>query len=164
MDPTFSTGQFLIVDRLTYDFEQPQRGDVLVFKYPYPTGTTFGTSDTYYIKRIIGLPGERVVMNDGTITIDQPASSSTPEKSFVLDEPYVQAYHASHDTASFPPDGMPLGPTQYFVMGDNRAESSDSRAWGPLDRSFFIGRPFVRLTPLTAVSIYPGHYEATSTR
>jgi signal peptidase I len=161
MDPTFSTGQFLIVDRLSYRFEEPKRGDVIVFKYPYASQALGGSSSVYYIKRIIGLPGERVRMQDGKITIEEASTT----RSFVLNEPYVQSYHLSHDTTVFPENGKPLGPTEYFVMGDNRAESSDSRAWGPLDYQYITGRPLVRLTPLTAISLFPGEFhEATSTQ
>jgi len=154
MDPTFSTGQFLVVDRVTYRFERPQRGDVIVFEYP-------NDPSVYYIKRIIGLPGERVRFTDGKVTIETASTS----KKFTLDEPYVQSYHLSHDTIVLPENGQPLGPSQYIVLGDNRAESSDSRVWGPLDTRFIIGRPVVRLTPLTAISLLPGEYnEASSTQ
>jgi signal peptidase I len=132
MDPTFSTGQFLIVDRVTYHFEEPHRGDVIVFEYP-------NDPKLYYIKRIIGLPGETVDIKQGKVTI---VNALHPE-GIELSEPYVSAAHFSvgnfHET---------LGPTKYFVMGDNRAESSDSRIWGPLDKDFIIGRPIVRLIPL----------------
>ena len=140
MDPTFATGQFLVVDRLGYRLEAPKRGDVIVFEYP-------NDPSTYYIKRIIGLPGETVNINDGKITIinkDNPAG-------FVLDEPYLAPEHISHDTSA-----RTLGSTEYFVMGDNRAQSSDSRYWGPLDAHFIIGRPLVRLLPLTTLSLWPG--------
>jgi signal peptidase I len=140
MDPTFSTGQFLIVDRLTYRFETPQRGDVIVFEYP-------NDPSVYYIKRIIGLPGETVDIKNGTVTIvnaDHPTG-------LLLDEPYISAVHASHDTLH-----IVLGATEYFVMGDNRAQSSDSRVWGPLDSHFIVGRPIVRLLPLNTISVLPG--------
>lgn len=155
MDPTFATGQFLIVDRLGYRFESPQRGDVIVFEYP-------GDPSVYYIKRIIGLPGERVALKDGHVSIIQ-ASSTQP---LILDETYVTKERASHDTTTLPPHEV-LGPTEYFVMGDNRAQSSDSRVWGPLDYKFIIGRPLVRLTPFTAMSLFPGklssNHETAST-
>jgi signal peptidase I len=140
MDPTFATGQFLVVDRLTYDFEKPQRGDVIVLEYP-------NDPSTYYIKRIIGLPGETVNISDGKVTIinkDHP-------QGFTLDEPYIDPAHASHDTST-----RTLTSTQYFVMGDNRAESSDSRYWGPLESHFIVGRPIVRLLPLSTLSLWPG--------
>lgn len=152
MDPTFSTGQFLVVDRLTYRFEQPRRGDVIVFEYP-------NNPSVYYIKRVIGLPGERVRMVDGRIYIE---NASTSEK-FMLEEPYVQKYHSSSDTLILPENRQPLGPNQYIVMGDNRAESSDSRVWGPLDSNFIVGRPLIRLTPLTAITLLPGQYNEAST-
>jgi len=141
MDPTFATGQFLIVDRLSYDFSAPKRGDVIVFEYP-------NDPSTYYIKRIIGLPGETVNIKNGKITI---VNKENPT-GLVLNEPYLAADHLSYDTSSTVLDG-----THYFVMGDNRAQSSDSRYWGPLDRHFIIGQPLVRLFPVSTLSFWPGH-------
>lgn len=142
MDPTFSTGQFLIVDRLTYRFEKPSRGDVIIFQYPNDPAT-------YYIKRIIGLPGEIVSIKDGRVFV----ASSTGATPVELTEAYIAPAHASHDTLT-----TSLDSTQYFVMGDNRAQSSDSRVWGPLDSHFIVGRPIVRLLPLTSLSILPGEH------
>jgi len=141
MDPTFSTNQFLIVDRLTYRFDSPQRGDVIVFEYPLDPSK-------YYIKRIIGLPGETINIRDGHVFV---TASGTP--AVELNEPYVNPLHASHDDFS-----TVLGPTDYFVMGDNRAESSDSRLWGPLEAKYIIGRPIARLFPLNSLSILPGEF------
>ena len=143
MDPTFSTGQFLIVDRLTYRFESPKRGDVIVFKYP-------GNTSIYYIKRIIGLPNESVSIRKGAVSI---TSSSTPG-TIALKEPYVDAAHKSYDDFD-----IKLGSTEYFVMGDNRAQSFDSRAWGPLDRNLIVGEPIVRLLPADQISVWPGEYK-----
>jgi signal peptidase I len=138
MDPTFSTGQFLIVDRLTYRLENPERGDVIVFEYP-------NNPNIYYIKRIIGLPGEHITIKGGKVSVNGTQ----------LDEPYIDPAHASQDS-----EDKTLGDTEYFVMGDNRAQSSDSRIWGPLDKHFIVGRPFIRLTPFTAISVFPGqHHE-----
>ena len=149
MDPTFSTGQFLIVDRISYRFEKPQRGDVIVFQYP-------NDPSTFYIKRIIGLPGETVNIRDGIVTImDENGSTTAP--SIKLAEPYISASHASHDNSQ-----IALTPTQYFVMGDNRAQSSDSRVWGPLESHFITGRPVIRLTPPTELAIFPGEYRSAS--
>ncbi len=142
MDPTFSTGQFLIVDRVTYRFENPHRGDVIVFEYP-------NNPSVYYIKRIIGLPGETVSIKNGKVTIintEHPAG-------FELTEPYIDASHISVDTSK-----EVLGATEYFVMGDNRAQSSDSRVWGPLEKHFIVGRPIVRLLPVNNIGILPGGY------
>jgi signal peptidase I len=144
MDPTFATGQFLIVDRLTYDFKAPQRGDVIVFQYPDPIKTD---PIKYYIKRIIGLPGETVSIKDGKVTIFNKENPT----GLLLDEPYLSTEHLSYDTSS-----TTLDSTHYFVMGDNRAQSSDSRFWGPLETHFIIGRPIVRLLPVTTLAIWPG--------
>lgn len=150
MDPTFATGQFLIVDRLTYRFEDPARGDVVIFKYP-------NNPSLYFIKRIIGLPGETVNINDGVVTITK---ASDKNYKVVLDEKYIDTAHKSYDTLV-----SVLGPEQYFVMGDNRDQSSDSRAWGTLDRGLITGRPFVRLLPLTKLSFLPGiHHEYAQTK
>lgn len=142
MDPTFSTGQFLIVDRLTYRFENPARGDVIVFEYP-------NNPSTYYIKRVIGLPGETIKIKNGKVSV---VNADNP-KGLELVEPYIESYHTSSDTSE-----KILGPDEYFVMGDNRAQSSDSRVWGPLDKHFIIGRPVVRLLPISTADIFPGKY------
>jgi signal peptidase I len=144
MDPTFSTGQFLIVDRLTYRFDEPKRGDVIVFKYP-------NDQKTYFIKRIIGLPGETVSIKNGFVTI---INTEYPT-GLKLDETYIDSSHKSHESTS-----TTLGPDQYFVMGDNRAQSSDSRVWGALNKGLIAGRPIVRLLPVTQLSLLPGiHHE-----
>jgi|SRR3989344_6028261 len=142
MDPTFSTGQFLIVDRLSYRFEDPNRGDVIVFEYP-------GDPSIYYIKRIVGLPGETIILKNGKVSIlneDNPGGIE-------LAEPYIDSSHTSQDSST-----ISLGPTEYFVLGDNRAQSSDSRTWGPLDKHFIVGRPAVRLLPITSAAVLPGEY------
>jgi len=138
MDPTFATGQFLLVDRISYRFEDPQRYDVIVFQYPENPSID-------YIKRIIGLPGDTMSMKNGSVTI---VNKDNP-KGFTLPQSFVSSSHQSYDT--IPP--TTLGPNQYFVMGDNRAQSSDSRVWGDVDRSLIIGRPVIRLLP---PSVMPG--------
>lgn len=142
MDPTFATGQFLIVDRLSYRFNEPKRGDVIVFRYP-------NNPSTYYIKRIIGLPGEKLRADNGKISIENKDNASSSP----LVEAYIGDNHRSYDNFV-----TSLDDDQYFVMGDNRRESSDSRAWGPLQKDLIIGRPALRLYPITKLSIYPGEY------
>lgn len=142
MDPTFSTGQFLIVDRLTYKMSQPTRGDVIVFEYP-------NNPSVYYIKRIVGLPGETVRIKDGVVSIE---NKDFP-KGFTLDEPYVERSHKSYENMI-----TTLGDSEYFVMGDNRNQSSDSRAWGSLEYKFIVGKPLLRLLPVNSLSITPGQY------
>ncbi len=140
MDPTFSTGQFLIVDRLTYRFEKPERGDVIVFEYP-------NNPDIYYIKRIIALPGETIKVVSGKVTIFNKENLD----GFSLDESYVSTTHAS--TENFE---KTLPENHYFVMGDNRSQSSDSRVWGSLEFERIVGRPFVRLVPINKIGLFPG--------
>lgn len=141
MYPTFNNNNYLVIDELSYDFTAPARGDVLVFRYP-------GDPSIFYIKRIIGLPGERLVSQDGAITV-YPSASST--KGVALNEPYIEADHESYNSWS-----VTLGPGQYWMMGDNRNESSDSRIWGPLPKSLIIGRPVLRLFPFPSFGVLPG--------
>lgn len=145
MDPTFATGQYLIVDQLTYHFEQPQREDVIIFRYP-------NNPSIFYIKRIIGLPGETVTMKNGIVTIINTANP----KGFILPDPHVSPANLISADPNYNNFTITLGPTEYFVMGDNRAESSDSRAWGPLEDKYIVGRPLIRLYPLNEISLFPG--------
>lgn len=138
MDPTFHSGEYLIVDQVSYRFDDPKRGDVIVFKYPYDTSK-------YYIKRIVGLPGETLLMDEGRVTI---INEENPD-GFALDETYV----TNHSGESF---SKTLGAREYFVMGDNRSASSDSRSWGPLKEEYITGKPVVRLFPVNSIGIYPG--------
>jgi len=140
MYPTFDSWHYLIVDQLTYKLEEPKRGDVIVFKYPRDPSR-------FFIKRIIALPNETIVI-DGTTTI---IKNSENPNGFELDEKYVSpAYEkVSHMTVS-------LGSSEYFVMGDNRSASADSRYWGPLDESKIVGRAIARLFPFAAAETFPG--------
>jgi signal peptidase I len=135
MDPTFATGQYLIVDELTYHFKAPERGSVIIFKYPNDT-------TKFFIKRIIGFPGETVVLKNGVVTI----INSTHPNGFILNEPYVKL--TKSDNASYT-----LDTGDYFVLGDNRFGSADSRIWGPLPSFDIVGRPILRVWPF---SIWPG--------
>ena len=138
MDPTFETGQYLIVDELSYRFEPPNRGDVIVFKYPKdPT--------QYFIKRVIGMPNETVSIKAGQVFVEDTSGNTTK-----LDEKYVTNKGNGADMT------VKLKNDEYFVMGDNRPESSDSRTWGTLPRENIIGRALVRLLPLQTISILPG--------
>ncbi len=139
MDPTFRTGQYLIVDQLTYHFNDPKRGEVIVFKYPKDPSK-------FFIKRIIGVPGDTLSIQGNTVSIK---NEQHPD-GFVLDEPYI---------ADMRPDGLiteTLGEHEYFVMGDNRNASSDSRVWGVLRDNMIIGRTLVRLLPVASASFFPG--------
>jgi signal peptidase I len=143
MDPTFETGEYLIVDQLSYHFGNPERGQVVIFKYPKD-------ETKYFIKRVIGLPGETVVLDGTSVTIknkDYPLG-------FKLTEPYINLRNQKEEEMQ-----ITLKEGQYFVMGDNRRQSSDSRAWGTLDRNLIVGTPFMRLFPFNRISVLPGEFE-----
>ncbi len=138
MDPTFATGDYLIVDKLSYRIGKPERNSVVVLKYPKNT-------DKSFIKRIVGLPGDRVIIKDNVVTI---INSENPD-GFVVDGSYVT--HTS--TGSYETE---LDDDEYYVLGDNRAESFDSRFWGPLEKKYIIGKPIIRLFPFNKIDILPG--------
>lgn len=146
MHPTFETGEYLIVDQLTYRFEQPQRGDVVIFKYP-------NDPSKYFIKRIIGLPGEVVKLANGVTSITTPAGS----EQVTLEEPYLQTDRTDDHLS------ITLSSDEYFVMGDNRGASSDSRVWGPVPRENIVGRALLRLLPPDNFGLLPGvhHFQDT---
>mgnify|MGYP001572818090 CR=1 FL=1 len=141
MDPTFASGQYLIVDELSYHLGDPPRGDVVIFKYTK-------NPKQYFIKRVIGLPGETVVVNGkGQVFIKDKDGKTV----LTLEEPYVA--YTKDDTIE-----RALLPGEYFMMGDNRAGSFDSRAWGPVKRDLIVGKAFLRLFPLTTMDILPGQF------
>lgn len=127
MQSTFETGQYLIVSRAHYLLNRPQRGDIVVFHYPVDPSTDF-------IKRVIGLPGEIIEIHDGDVYIND----------VLLDEPYLDEACLPRNCEN---DYWELGINEYFVMGDNRNRSQDSRAFGPVDRSYLIGTALVRYWP-----------------
>lgn len=130
MEPTLSDNDNLIVDKISYRFEDPKRYDIIVFPFLYE-------EDTFYIKRIIGLPGETVQIDEnGAIYIDGE----------VLQESYGREVMVSAGRASEP---ITLGEEEYFVLGDNRNNSSDSRdpSVGNIQRSNIIGKVWVRIWP-----------------
>jgi signal peptidase I len=145
MESTFSTGQYLIVDQLTYHFEEPKRGEVIIFRYPKDPSK-------FFIKRIIGIPGDTVSISGNEVTIINEAN---PE-GVRLDETYV---HSMRPNATITEN---LGKGEYFVMGDNRDASSDSRAWGVLQRDHVVGRAFLRLFPFTKLNVFPGAHDITT--
>jgi signal peptidase I len=138
MDPTFKDADYLIVDQLSKRFEEPKRQSVVIIKYPNDTSK-------FFIKRLIAFPGETVEIKGGDVYIYNEQN----EKGLKLSEPYI----VFKKTENF---SIKLNEDQYFVLGDNRAGSSDSRIWGTLPKKYIIGTPILRLLPINEVSIRPG--------
>lgn len=138
MFPTFHDKEYLIVDELSYHFHAPNRGDVVIFKYPLDTSK-------FFIKRIIGLPGETVTVKAGKVYITKD------EQKTELHEPYLKELTIKDSETKLAKD-------QYFTMGDNRDVSFDSRYWGALDIKFIRGRALMRLLPLNQLSYLPGKF------
>jgi len=134
MVPTLQDQQYILVNRAAYLFHGPERGDIIVFAYPLDP-----TQD--FIKRIVGIPGDHVqVDQDGVVSIN----------GVQLSEPYVSAIINPYD-----PTDLTLGPNQYFVLGDNRGDSSDSRVWGPVPRQNIIGQAWFVYWPLGNFHVIP---------
>lgn len=128
MEPNFQHGNYLIIDEITYRFREPERGEVIVFRYP-------NDRSTFFIKRIIGLPGERVVARGGQVVVSK-------------DGVEVLSEGGTGGSAD-----IDLQDGQYFVIGDNRYNSYDSRNWGPLTRKDIIGVARFRLFPFNELGI-----------
>lgn len=141
MEPNFSDGQYLIIDELSYNFKEPQRGEVIVFHSPVQPSI-------FLIKRIIGLPGEEVKIEGGKIII-----TTKDSERIVLNEEYIPK-----GIETIPNSEIKLEVSEYFVLGDNRNRSSDSRAWGVLPKNNITGRAFVRLWPLSKINLLDYSY------
>ena len=139
METTFHGGEYLIVDQLSYHLHEPKRGEVIIFRYPRDPSK-------FFIKRVIGEPGDTVTIEDGVVRISNEAHID----GFVLKEPYAEAMPPA------PKMTETLGDREYFVMGDNRDESSDSRTWGVLQEERIVGRAWMRLFPPTVLDYLPG--------
>ena len=131
MEPSFQDGQYLVIDEMSYRWRVPERGEVIVFRYP-PDPSQF------YIKRIIGLPGDTVEISGGRVKILNAQHSL----GFVLDEPYLAPGEATYGDIN-----QKIGPDEYFVLGDNREASFDSRRWGLVPSANITGRVWLRAWP-----------------
>ena len=140
MEPNFYDREYLLVDEISYRFREPERGEVVVFRYPEDPRE-------YFIKRIIGLPGETLkIDNGGVYLLDKSTNSWTK---------LAEAYLASDsNTLTFEAQQVTLGPDEFFVLGDNREHSRDSRYFGPLNRRYLIGRVMFRGLPLKRVQFF----------
>ena len=154
MFPNFHDGEYVITNLIGFEdlkfyhatFGTLKLGDVMVFNAPPATQNT----DKDYIKRVIGVPGDTVSVKDGSVYLN----GKLLDESVYL-KPDVKTYGGT-----FLADGnsVKVPDNQYFVMGDNRAGSSDSRIWGPVPKKFIIGRPIMRLLPLNEIGVWPGTY------
>ncbi len=135
MDNTFKNKDYVFVDKLTYRFKSPQKGDVIVFNPPKAAN-----NENRFIKRIIAIPGDTVEIKDGVTYINKVAT----KESFV------------EFTSTKNSDSIILKDNEYFVMGDNRYVSYDSRYWGPIKKDEIQGRVFIRLYPFNKIGLFPG--------
>jgi signal peptidase I len=130
MEPTFHNGDYVIVSRLTYQWGEIQRGDVVVFPYPL-------SPEEDYIKRVIGLPGDRVAIYGGNVYVNGQR----------IEEPYISSAPANDVAETIVPEGY------VYVLGDNRNASSDSRSWGPLEIEAILGKAVFRYYPFDSIGI-----------
>lgn len=141
MAPRFATNDYLVVDKISYRMNTIQRGDIVVFKYPNdPT--------TNYVKRIIGLPGETVAIENGKVRI----TTDEDPTGYFLDESLYLPSEVTTTLPSISRTSFTVTPNHFFVMGDNRPASSDSREWGLLPQENIIGRVVVQAYPLNRAS------------
>lgn len=140
MEPNFHDSEYLIVDELSYRLKDIQRGDIVVFRYPKDPSE-------YFIKRVIGLPGEKVQVKNGSVYI---FNKENP-RGVILDEPYLAA---DVKTLSSGEEVYDLNNDEIFVLGDNRNFSNDSRIFGPVGKTFIIGKVFLRGWPFNRATIF----------
>ena len=132
MEPTLSSGTYLIIDEISYRFSEPARGDIVVFRFPQDPSQRF-------IKRVIGLPGEAIEIEDGKVIVYSKGEEH--QDAFVLQEPYL--FEGTPGNSK-----VELSEGEYYVMGDNRSFSSDSRSWGAVPEENIIGKVFWKVFPL----------------
>ena len=138
MVPNFHDRDYLIVDRLSYRLHEPQRGDVVVLKFPKDVSQ-------YFIKRIIGLPGETIKCEQGKVVVERVSQ----DKTVILEESYIPSKSLTQNCR---PQQV-LGSNEFFVLGDNRLASSDSRVWGILPKDDIVGRVWLRVFPLSGFGL-----------
>ncbi|MBI4090598.1 MAG: signal peptidase I [Candidatus Komeilibacteria bacterium] len=133
MEPSFHSKEYLIIDEISYRFSDPERGEVVVLRYPRDRRQ-------FFIKRIVGLPGERIRLENGIVSVN-----GRP-----LEESYVSELYMNNASM----DEITLGADEYFVMGDNRTNSLDSRSFGPISRNAIVGRAWIRGWPFNRISLF----------
>lgn len=139
MEPNFDNGQYLVIDEISYRLGQPERGQVVIFKYPLD-------HSQYYIKRLVGLPNETIEIKDNQVIIynlDNP-------QGIILDE----SAYLGEEAITWGNLKVELGSEEYFALGDNRQASSDSRQWGTIPEDNLIGRVWLRVWPFDKISSF----------
>jgi len=137
MEPNFYNHEYLIINEISYRFDEPERGDAVVFKYPFdPT--------QYFIKRIVGLPGETIKVSDGKVYIS-PSGQAEEE---ILEEDYLLPAMKTLGEVE-----VALAEDEYYILGDNRVASLDSRAFGPIKRDHIVGKTLLRGWPLDRIGL-----------
>ncbi len=142
MVPSFQSGEYVLTDKVSYRFGEPRRGDVIVFHAPPAAQCPTGTGCDF-IKRVIGLPGETVSVKNNKVYVNNRE----------LEESYLPATFITEAGAYTRDRDVNLGASEYFVAGDNRSHSSDSRAWGPIKDTEIVGRAFFRYWPAAQVGL-----------
>ena len=137
MEPNYHNNEYLIINEIAYRLRDPMRGEIVVFRYPR-------NPREFFIKRVIGLPGETIEVTGGKVIL----FNTEHPNGLTLEEDYLG------DVGTYGKDRVTLGEQEYFVMGDNREESLDSRSFGAIHRSDVIGRVWVRGLPLSRISTF----------
>ena len=140
MEPNFHDREYLIIDEISYRFHNPQRGDIIVFRYPR-------NPQEYFIKRMIGLPGETIQIKDGKVIIYNDQNKDGK----ILNETYLPE---NLKTYSMSDEKIKLGNNEFFVLGDNRNSSKDSRSFGPVNESYLTGKVLFRGWPFNKVTLF----------
>lgn len=143
MFPNFHDGDYIITDKVTYRFREPERGDVVVFRNPRDQSQDF-------IKRIMGIPGDKIKVENNRVYVNGK----------LIKEPYIKDSVITN-TGAFMRNGeeVTVAPGEYIVFGDNRPHSSDSREWGYVKKNEIIGRVFLRYWPKDAIGVWPAAYQ-----
>lgn len=143
MEPNFYDHEYLIIDEISYRLGEPERGEIIVFRYPKDP-------QEYFIKRLIGLPGETIQIKNGEIIIFNDANS----EGVILEEPYLEP---GTKTYALNEEKISIEENEFFVLGDNRNSSKDSRSFGKVDGSYITGKVLLRGWPFSRFQLFETH-------